>query len=58
MSKLTEDFDLFAIIVLAFVLGVAQAPKWDVKTMGVELKGRNFRILHVDPMVRTISIFR
>jgi hypothetical protein len=58
MSKLTEDFDLLAIAVLALMLGVVRAPQWDIRTIGMELRGSEFRILHVDRAIHTISIPR
>jgi hypothetical protein len=58
MSKLTDDFDLLAIAVLALVLGVARVPEWDVRTIGMELRGSEFRILHVDRVVQSISVPR
>lgn len=56
MGKLTQNFDLIAIVVLAFVLGVAQAPVKRAKFIGLEQTDKHFRILHVAAMDRLNSL--
>jgi hypothetical protein len=58
MGRVTQNFDFVAIVVLALVLGVVQAPKWHVRMIDMEQPGSEFRILHVDPVVRTIPFLR
>jgi hypothetical protein len=54
MGRETPDFDLLAIVVLALVLGVAQAPRLYVRTNGLEHRGPEFRIQNINPVIRVL----
>jgi hypothetical protein len=59
MNKLAEHSDFVAIAVLAFLLGVAQAPVLQVvRVIDMEHRAVQSRVLHNKPMVRVIHFFR
>ena len=59
MSKLTQHSDLVAIAVLAFLLGVAEAPVLHVVSMiDMEQRAVQSRVLRRQPMIRVIHFFR
>jgi hypothetical protein len=56
VAKLTENFDLIAIAVLALLLGAGESHKPYIRNWGLELRRPDVRILHIEPLVRALPV--